>query len=59
MPSSAAQPIGGIELAYRGMTTHAPSVQVFADGKLKGRVLYGYRSHDAARLAITEVLRGR
>ena len=59
MPSSDAQPIGGIELAYRGMTTHAPSVQVFAGGKLKGRVLYGYRSHDAARLAITEVLRER
>ena len=59
MPSSAAQSIGGIELAYRGMTTHAPSVQVFADGKLKGRVLYGYRSHDAARLAITAVLRER
>ena len=59
MPASAAQPIGGIELEFRGMTTHAPSVLVFADGKLKGRVLYGYRSHDAARLAITEVLEGR
>ena len=57
LPSSATQPIGGIELAFRGMTTHAPSVQVFADGRLKGRILYGYRSHDAARLAITEVLR--
>jgi hypothetical protein len=59
MPASAARPSGGIELAYRGMTTHAPSVQVFAEGQLKGRVLYGYRSHDAARLAIAEVLRGR
>jgi hypothetical protein len=59
MPASAVQPIGGIELAFRGMTTHAPSAQVFAEGKLKGRVLYGYRSHEAARLAIAEVLRGR
>jgi len=59
LPSSATQPIGGIELAFRGVTTHAPSVQVFAGGTLNGRVLYGYRSHDAARLAITEVLRER
>lgn len=59
LPASAAQPLESTELAYRGMTTHAPSVHVFANGKLKGRVLHGYRSHDAARLAITEVLRGR
>jgi hypothetical protein len=59
LPSSAARPIGGVELAFRGLTTHAPSLQVFADGKLKGRVLYGYRGHAAARLAIEEVLQAR
>lgn len=56
LPEAALQPLAGIELAFRGMTTHAPSVQVFSGGRLVGPVLYGYRSVDAARLAIRGVL---
>lgn len=59
LPEAALQPLDGIELAFRGMTTHAPSVQVFADGRLVGPVLYGYRAADTARLAIRGVLDDR
>ncbi|MGE0463231.1 MAG: hypothetical protein AB7Q16_17840 [Vicinamibacterales bacterium] len=59
LPEAALQPLAGIELAFRGMTTHAPSVQVFADGRLVGPVLYGYRAADTARLAIRGVLDDR
>ncbi|MCC7033931.1 MAG: hypothetical protein IT179_14000 [Acidobacteria bacterium] len=56
LPEAALQPLGGIELAFRGMTTHAPSVQAFSGGRLVGPVLYGYRAADTARLAIRGVL---
>lgn len=59
LPKAALQPLAGIELAFRGMTTHAPSLQVFSGGRLVGPVLYGYRSVDAARLAIRGVLAPR
>jgi len=58
LPDAVLQPLDGIELAFRGMTTHAPSVQVFADGRLVGPVLYGYRAAETARLAIRGVLTG-
>jgi hypothetical protein len=56
LPASALRPLGGIELALRGMTTHTPSLQLFADGKLVGPVLYGYRNGAALRLAIGDTL---
>lgn len=59
LPATTLLPLDGIELAFRGMTTHAPSVQVFAKGRLVGPVLYGYRAPAAARLAIAGVLAGR
>jgi hypothetical protein len=58
IPSSALRPLGGIELAFRGMTTHAPSFQVFAAGRLKGPVVPGYRDRAALRLAIERALGG-
>jgi hypothetical protein len=57
LPSSALRPLGGIELAFRGMTTHAPSLQVFAGGRLVGAVLPGYRGRSGFREAIEMVLR--
>ena len=56
LPDAALVPLGGIELTFRGMTTHAPSVQAFADGRLVGPVLYGYRAGATARLAIERAL---
>jgi hypothetical protein len=56
LPASALRPLGGIELALRGMTTHTPSLQLFADGKLVGPVLYGYRNGAALRLALGDTL---
>jgi hypothetical protein len=59
LPDSVLQPLASVELAFRGMTTHAPSVQVFAEGRLVGPVLYGYRDRATARLAIEAVLASR
>jgi hypothetical protein len=59
LPDAALLPLGGIELPFRGMTTHAPSMQVFSGGRLVGPVLYGYRAAETARLAIEGVLAGR
>jgi len=58
LPDAALAPLAGIELAFRGMTTHAPSVQVFAGGRLVGPVLYGYRDRQTARMSIAGVLAG-
>jgi hypothetical protein len=55
----AARPLGGIELAFRGMTTHTPSLQVFAGGSLVGPVLYGYRSKEALRAVLDTTLAAR
>lgn len=59
LPESALVRLASIELAFRGMTTHAPSVQVFADGRLVGPVLFGYRNRESARAAIARVLAER
>jgi hypothetical protein len=59
LPQDVARPLGGIELAFRGMTTHTPSLQVFADGRLVGPVLYGYRGAAALRAALETTLAGR
>jgi hypothetical protein len=56
VPPEATRPLGGIELVFRGMTTHTPALQVFADGALRGPVLYGYRNDEALRLALQQVL---
>jgi hypothetical protein len=53
------RPLGGIELAFRGMTTHTPSLQLFAAGTLVGPVLYGYRAAAALRAALEDTLAGR
>jgi hypothetical protein len=59
LPPSALRPLGGVELAFRGMTTHAPSLQAFADGRLVGPVLPGYRGRNGFRHAIENLLRQR
>jgi hypothetical protein len=59
LPDAALQRLDGIELPFRGMTTHAPSAQVFSNGRLVGPVLFGYRAPEAARLAIQRALGGK
>jgi hypothetical protein len=59
LPPGATRPLGGIELAMRGITTHTPSLQVFAAGRLVGPVLYGYRGSAALRDALERVIAGR
>jgi hypothetical protein len=56
LPAEATRPLGGVELLFRGMATHTPSLQVFADGVLVGPVLFGYRSTDALRATLEGVL---
>jgi hypothetical protein len=56
LPAGATRPLGGIELAFRGMTTHTPSLQVYAGGTLIGPVLYGYRGAAALRQTLDGVL---
>jgi hypothetical protein len=56
MPSSVLRPLAGIELVFRGMTTHAPSVQAFAGGRFLGPVLPGYRDREGFRLSIERAL---
>ena len=56
MPSGALRPLGGIELVFRGITTHAPSIQVFAEGRFAGPVVPGYRDREGFRLSIERVL---
>jgi hypothetical protein len=56
IPSSALRPLGGIELAFRGITRHAPSLQVFAAGRLAGAVVPGYRDRASLRAAIERAL---
>jgi hypothetical protein len=56
LPPEAARPLGGVELAFRGMTTRTPSLQVFAGGRLIGPVLYGYRSAEPLRAALAAAL---
>ncbi len=57
MRPSALRPLGGIELAFRGMTTHAPSILVFARGRFAGPVLPGYRDRAGFKVAIERALR--
>ena len=59
VPAEATRPLGGIELAYRGMTTHTPSLQLFAGGRLIGPVLYGFRNAPVLRQTMEAVLAGR
>lgn len=56
MPASSLLPLSGIELAFRGMATHAPSIQAFAGGRLEGPVVPGYRDPAGFRLAIERAL---
>jgi hypothetical protein len=55
----ATRPLSGVELAFRGMATHTPSLQLFAGGTLVGPVLYGYRSAAALRTVLEATLAGR
>jgi hypothetical protein len=59
LPAEAARPLGGVELAFRGMATHTPSLQVFSGGRLVGPVLYGYRGEVPLRAAIEAALAPR
>ncbi len=43
MPAAALHPLASIELTFRNLTTHAPSVQIFAGGRLLDAMLPGYR----------------
>lgn len=59
LPVGALRTLGGVELIFRGMLTHAPSLQVFAGGRLVGPVLYGYRSKAALRTVLETTLAAR
>jgi hypothetical protein len=59
MPLSALRPLGGVELAFRGLTTHAPSIQLFSEGRLVGSMVPGYRDREGFRLTIERVLGAR
>lgn len=59
LPADATRPLGGVELASRGMTTHTPSLQVFTGGRLVGPVLYGYRAEEPLRATLEAVLAPR
>lgn len=54
LPGDATRPLGGIELAFRGMTTHTPSLQAFAGGQLVGPVRYGYRNAEVLAATLRE-----
>ena len=56
LPPGATAPLASIELAPRGMTTHTPSFQLFAAGRLVGPVLYGYRDRATLTAALTAIL---
>lgn len=56
LPDTATRPLGGIELLFRGMATHTPSLQVFTDGCLRGPVVFGYRGAAALRETLAGVL---
>ena len=56
MPASSLLPLSGIELAFRGITTHAPSIQAFAGGRLQGPVVPSHRDPAGFRLAIERAL---
>lgn len=56
LPPVSLRPLDSVELIFRGMTTHAPSVQAFRDGLLVGGVLFGYRDADGYRRALAPML---
>lgn len=43
IPEVALRPLASIELTFRNLTTHAPSIQLFAGGRLLDAMLPGYR----------------
>ena len=45
-PSEAGRPAASVELSFRDLTTHAPSIQVFRHGRLVGEMLPVYRDPD-------------
>ena len=56
LPPAALRPLASVELTFRDLTTHAPSIQVFADGRLVGGMLPGYRDPDYYRTFIERQL---
>jgi hypothetical protein len=56
LSADSTRPLGGVELALRGMATHTPSLQVFVGGQLVGPVLFGYRNATALRAALEAAL---
>jgi hypothetical protein len=56
LPAEVMRPLASVELGFRGLTTHTPSLQVFSGGRLVGPVLYGYRSEAPLRAALEAVL---
>jgi hypothetical protein len=59
LPGESLRPLGGVELVFRGLATHTPSLQVFAGGSLVGPVLPGYRSKAALRATLEAILADR
>jgi hypothetical protein len=49
MPREAVRVAASIELGFRGMSTHAPSLLAFSEGRLDTAVMFGYRDEAAMR----------
>lgn len=59
LPTAALRVADAVELQFRELALHAPSAAVFADGRLVGPVLRGYRTADEYSEFISRVLRER
>lgn len=56
LPNEAARPVHSIELAFRDMLVHAPSLMLFIDGRAAGPAIPGYRDADGYEKALRHQL---
>jgi hypothetical protein len=56
IPEESLHPVRSIELAFRDLALHAPSIQVFAEGRLVGPVVPGSRDVAGFEAAIRRYL---
>jgi hypothetical protein len=56
LPVTALRAADAVELEFRGLALHAPAVQVFAGGALRGAVLPGYKTADEYAAFFSRVL---
>ncbi|MGE0362491.1 MAG: hypothetical protein AB7H93_24580 [Vicinamibacterales bacterium] len=56
LPASALRVADAVELQFRELTLHAPALLVFADGRLRGPVLPGYKTMDEYAAFLDRIL---